>query len=120
MLLTFGIFEIPIRRIGGQRLAGHPFAAKDITYLLACVLCVPFVEEVLHRHEIADPFGGVDVVHNGDIPNAQTVKLFFHELTDDQAIPAKAGVIFHNECSDQTLLRQLHDFGEGRTCKRHT
>jgi tRNA nucleotidyltransferase/poly(A) polymerase len=36
--------------------------------------------------ELVDPFGGVDVVHNGNIPNAQTVKLFFHELTDDEAV----------------------------------
>ena len=59
------------------RRAGHSFALEHISHLLAGVLSVPLVEQVLHRNKVADSLGGVDVVHNGDVADAEAVEAFF-------------------------------------------
>ena len=76
-VLALRVFQIPKGRIGGQRCAGHSFALEHIAYLLAGVFGVPLVEQVLHRDKVADALCGVDVVHNGDVADAETVEAFF-------------------------------------------
>ena len=87
---------------------------------MAGILGVPFVEQVLHRHKVAESFSRVDVVHDGDIPNPHTVKFFFQKLTDHQSVSSEPRMIFDDQVSDFALFAQLHDFGESRSCKAHT
>ena len=108
-----GSFEIPIRRICRQRLAGQSLAAKDVPHLLTGVLRVPFIEQVLHRHEIAQALCRVDIVHDGDVPNAQPVEVLFQKLPDDQTVSAKARVVLDDQRPDLPLLRKLHELHEG-------
>lgn len=48
-----------------------------------------FIEPVLHGQKVAQPFCGIDVVHNGDVTHAHAVKFFFQQLPDDQPISAE-------------------------------
>lgn len=111
------IFQIPVGRIGGQWCAGHSFALEHIAHLLAGVLGVPFVEQVLHRDKVADALGGVDVVHNGDVADAETVETLFQKLSHNQAIPSQAGVILDDQGADKALFRQLHNLRERWSCE---
>lgn len=117
VVFVFRVFQIPKGRIGGQRCAGHSLALEHIAYLLAGVLSVPLVEQVLHRDKVADALCGVDVVHNGDVADAETVEALFQKLSNDQAVTPQARVILDDQGADKTLFRQLHNFRERRSRK---
>ena len=55
--------------VGGQRYSGVATALHDTANLIARIFCVPFIEQILHGNDVAYPVGGVDVVHDGDIPH---------------------------------------------------
>ena len=116
-LFVFRIFHISERRIGCQRHTGHTFALEHVSHLLTCILCVPFVEQILHWNNIADAFCGVDIIHNSNIPNTQAVKFFFKQLSYNESVSAKTGMVFYNEVFNLALFRHFHYLGEGRSCK---
>ena len=116
-VLTLRVFQVPKGRIGGQRCARHSLASKHIAYLLAGVLGVPLVEQVLHRDKVADALCGVDVVHNGDVSNAEAVEAFFQKLPHNEAVTPQAGVILDDQGADKSLFRQLHNLRERRSCE---
>lgn len=119
-VFVFRVFQIPIGRIGGQRCAGHSFALEHIADLLAGVFGVPLVEQVLHRNKVTDALGGVDVVHNGDVADAEAVEAFFQKLSHDEAVTPQAGVILDDQGTDEALFRQLHNLRERRSCEVRT
>ena len=99
---TLRVFQIPEGRIGGQRCAGHSLAPKHIAYLLAGVFGVPLVEQILHRDK-------VDVVHNGDVADAEAVKAFFQKLPHNEAVTPQVGMVLDDQGADKALFRQLHN-----------
>ena len=119
-VLTLRVFQIPKGRVGGQRCAGHSLALEHIAYLLAGVLGVPLVEQVLHRDKIADALGGVDVVHNSDVADAEAVEALFQELSHNEPVTPQAGVILDDQSADEALFRQLHNLRERRSCEVRT
>ena len=78
---------------------------------------MPFVKEVLHRYKVADTVLGVDVIHDGDIANAHTVKFFFHQGSDYQAVTSETGMVFDDQRSNFAFLSEFHYLVEGGTVK---
>ena len=113
------VFLVAKRDVGGQGYSGIATALHDTANLVAGIFCVPFVEKVLHWHDVTDPVGGVDVVHNGDVPHVQPDKIFFQKLPHHKTVAPQPGVVFHNEVCHKPLFGQLHDFHESRTGERN-
>ena len=57
----------------------------DPPYLVARIFCVPFIEQILHWNNVAHAISGVDVVHDGDIADVQSDKIFFQKLPHHKA-----------------------------------
>ena len=81
---------------------------------------MPLIEQVLHRNNVADPIGGIDVVHNSDVPHIQPDKIFFQKLAHHKAVAAQPGMIFHHKICYKALFSQFHDLHKSRTGKRNT
>ena len=111
------VFEVPKRRIGGQRCAGHSLTFEHIPHLLAGILRVPLVEQVLHRNNLTDTLGCVNIIHDGNIANAEIVEPFFQKLSYDKPISPQTRMVFDDQGPDKSLFCQFHDFCKRRSCK---
>ena len=92
-------------QFSGERYPGIATALHDLPHLVAGTFGVPLVEQVLHGNDVADSASCVDIVHDGDVANIQTDEIRFQELAHHKVVPAKAGVVFHDQIGYQPLFR---------------
>ena len=111
------VFEVAERRIGGQRCAGHSLAFEHIPHFLTGILRVPLVEQVLHRNDLTDALGCVNIIHDSNIANAEIVEPFFQKLSHNKPISTQTRMVFDDQGADKSLFCQFHDFCERRSCK---
>jgi hypothetical protein len=120
LVLVLWVFPVPKGRIGGQRYSSIATALHDTAHLVARIFCVPLIKEVLHWHDVTHAVGGVNVVHDGDVPHVQPDKIFLQELAHHKAIPAQPGMVFDHQICHKPLFSQFHDFHESWTGERNS
>ena len=118
-VLVLRVFLVPIGDVGGKRYPGVAPALHNAANLIARIFRVPFIKEVLHWHDVAHSVGGVDVVHDGDVPHVQPDKIFLQKLAHHKAIPAQPGMVFDHQICHKPLFSQFHDFHESWTGERN-
>ena len=103
------VFEIAIRRIGTQRLAGFTLRLEHRSDFLTGVLGIPFVDDVEKRSKIAVLLiGAVYAVVDGNEPDIGTGQHHLGVVAYLEVVSSQSAHVLDNDRADLALVHQCH------------
>ena len=108
-MLVIGVLEVAVGRLGTQWFAGLALCLKHRTDFLACVLGVPFVDDIKERGKITVLLVcTVHAVVDGYESDICTGQNHLSVVAYLEVVSAQSTHILNDNCSDLTFVHQGH------------